>query len=536
MRWQTCPKSPNPMCFKMPDPTSTHDAITPELSEAQVTGSRSQRPDPLAELQQDEARERLLEEVRQHPFWSRRAARRMKFTSIRKRSVYVYKLSSLCETRQIDRRYELSPGSAHANRPILGISPVIIPPPESLVRLRCNGDQRWSRRNSESSSGLTNPIGAQAGSESKAHGDKLESSSLTDISLVSTTGLCRKQSNASNLSSTSSLNKLRTTLEGSNVTPSDSPLINSDTVWSIRAPISAHRSARRMSKSQNKAESIVLPGSFKIDTCYACQGKGQFKCKSCSGDGTTLCIGCSGQGSTRALSSWSRASNKLELSPPVAECFDSNTGLNCRNDFVIVAPTESRRFSSPSGNPPNGSECAWISKTCYLCHGVGQNRCTKCSGKSHSKCELCQGSGSLRSYLNLDTIISEHADDELIANRELVPGKLLRLCTGHLLLEQSASRLNPLKLTDRDSLATERPQDCEAIMENIRLASRKLLKNHDKLHRDKLMIRQRQSLARVDCYLVRYQWRSKSGQFVIYGNERKVFIDKYPFKSCCNII
>lgn len=535
----------------MAHPTTNQEIIRSD--EQEITSSTTfHRLKPTQELGHDEARQRLLDEVRQHSFWSRRAARKMKLTSIRKRPVYVYKLSSLCEMRQVERRFDISPGSAHANRPIFDISPVTIPPPDSLVRLQCNGDQQQVRRNSESSGLASSRRDAQASSSSssneskpKADPNKVGSSSLTDVSLMCVTTAClsRNQSLTSKLvSSNNSLNKLRlpgferpNAFEGSEPTA-----INPETIWSIRTvSVGAHRSARRLSKcNQNKIESMPLPGSSKIDTCYGCQGKGQFKCKSCNADGTTLCIGCAGQGSTRILSSWSRASNKSEPQCSAAECFESSLGLNSslRNDFgVIVAPTESRRFSSSSA--ASGSDSPWIIKTCHFCHGIGQNRCTKCGGKSHAKCELCQGSGNLRSYLNLDTIISDNSDDQVITNPDLVPTKLLRLCTGQLLFEQSASRLKPLNLGDKDSLAGENgKQDCETIMENVRLASRKLLKNHHKMHRDKLMIRQRHSLVRIDCYLVRYQWRRKSGQFVIYGNERKIFIDKYPFKSCCNII
>jgi len=42
-------------------------------------------------------------------------------------------------------------------------------------------------------------------------------------------------------------------------------------------------------------------------------------------------------------------------------------------------------------------------------------------------------------------------------------------------------------------------------------------------------------VTQIKAHVVGYEWKQRRGHFVIYGDESKVYIAKYPFKSICNI-
>jgi len=46
---------------------------------------------------------------------------------------------------------------------------------------------------------------------------------------------------------------------------------------------------------------------------------------------------------------------------------------------------------------------------------------------------------------------------------------------------------------------------------------------------------QRHKVTQIKAHVVGYEWKQRRGHFVIYGDESKVYIAKYPFKSICNI-
>lgn len=61
---------------------------------------------PEKRLDIDEAREKLIAQVEKHPFWSNKAAKRMRLLDLIERRIFIYELISHCERRDLEWRYE----------------------------------------------------------------------------------------------------------------------------------------------------------------------------------------------------------------------------------------------------------------------------------------------------------------------------------------------------------------------------------------------------------------------------------------------
>lgn len=483
------------------------------------------------ELSDQVLREKLLGVVRKHLFWSRRAVRRMNLKVSDKHSIYLYELKSQFERRQIVWEYEpmikqsktnASQFKDDSNPKILAqltnscdlhFSTVTIPPPDSLV---CRFHGCWPqcsrssvRRHSASSARSeqtlvmgSNPVNRhRRSSDTSSYSASQLSESLSDMTRSIAPSLFR----SSRTNSVTSLNGA------------------SEALWSIDGPKSKIR-------GKSDHQSIKLDGTSCVRACHGCGGKGTFRCKVCKGDGNVGCLTCSGVGNITYLASVSRT-NRSSIG---STCRPDGSEIGCENNSDDTCPTDSKRFKAPLRWSPASSP--WLAEACQTCNGYGKMRCSDCHGRSRQTCRQCQGSGSLKYFLNLKIIRNDHCDRKIINNLEpKLTANLLQLCDSDTLLEDSGVRLIPLKMGSRKVEISGPNVDISELEGKIFETSRKLLEKHKRIYPEGLMLKQRHKLSRINCYIVKYDWKQKEGQFVIYGNDRSVYIDEYPFRGLCGM-
>lgn len=193
-----------------------------------------------------------------------------------------------------------------------------------------------------------------------------------------------------------------------------------------------------------------------------------------------------------------------------------------------------RGAGEPGGITLSGS--AWHTETCHNCNGAGQKRCWTCAGKSYNTCDGCLGSGQLRCYLNLNITWTNHRDECILNNNDnIIPRDRLKLSTGSLLADQIGDRLKPLQCNHIHVDGATNQQQYLNETNQLYLASKKLLEKHNRTYKQEKLLKQRHKVTLIECYVINYEWKQRRGQFVIYGDERKVYIAKYPFKSLCSI-
>lgn len=359
-------------------------------------------------------------------------------------------------------------------------------------------------------------------------------------------------------------------------------------IWSIEIP--PHVQPAPFAGCVHSTE---LPNSSFVKRCHGCQGRGRLKCNSCYGVGYEVCISCSGKGTTKSLSSGLGSSGPFSssnLTSGRAGHYGSSRSSYGDNDedsggaFSTSQASNSRGRNEPGGiTSSSGSSSAWVTESCHYCHGAGQKRCWVCAGKSYNHCFGCNGTGQLRCYLNVNITWINHRDESILNNTDnIIPKERLRLSSGPVLIDQIAERLAPLSSSlpsvclpkegasnstgttgetstnTRASLrhrnhqqqpykqpggATSQHQpkqqqqglDCLNDARQLESVSRRFLERHLNSYKQERLIRQRQRVTQIECHIVSYEWKQRRGHFVIYGDERKVYIAKYPFKSLCSI-
>lgn len=487
------------------------------------------------------ARKLLMRKVRSHPFLSKKAVRKMELTCIDKKSIYIYELCSLCEKRKVGWRAEphqangtssLSkeiPVAFQSRRLSLGSdsrsSSITVEPPEALRQngtinrnywpglIKRKTSERRLRSSSTSQSNSTLVMEEVCNIPKRKH----SSSSLDDISRKTIyqrvdTGILNSIQGEKDLSF------------------NDSQKSNSDLIWSLKS------TRQNRKESDTNHESIELPGSSFVKTCDGCKGKGHLRCKPCRGEGQVPCSSCNGQGNLRILSSWSRTNRASEQIDDKQSIYGAQTENNLgfiQTEQSISLFEQRRRNRSISNNSISLSS-PWLSESCHSCHGGGQQRCLDCSGRSSVSCKPCNGTGSLRCFLNLDIIRCKHFDFKTINNNDgdqtlLIPENKLRSSSGTVIADFCGAQLAPMF----DGRINESMD--EETSEKIKEISRKLLKKHDRVHTDELIIEQRHKLIQFECFVVTYSYKNKIKTFIIYGKEQRVQLSDFPFRSICNI-
>lgn len=307
------------------------------------------------------------------------------------------------------------------------------------------------------------------------------------------------------------------------------PLPSPDTIWAVSLPVHLMPSA-----FNGYSHSSELPNTSFVKRCHGCQGRGRLKCKSCHGVGYEVCLSCLGKGTTRNPSSMvGSAQGSSSLSNA---CRSDRTATESSESSAFYSPDKgSRRYNSDTKAQSGLRASAWITESCHFCHGAGQKRCWVCAGKSYNHCPGCSGSGQLRCYLNLHIIFLNHRDEIILNNSDsVIPRDRLRLCKGQLLLDQTENHLEPLAEQQLPNPTSELSKLNEA--DQLKTTSLKMLEKHYQTYRNERLVKQRHRLTLIESHIIGYEWKKVRGSFVTYGDEGKVYIAKYPFKSICNII
>uniref|UniRef100_A0A6G1SMQ7 Uncharacterized protein C3orf32 n=1 Tax=Aceria tosichella TaxID=561515 RepID=A0A6G1SMQ7_9ACAR len=383
---------------------------------------------------------------------------------------------------------------------------------------------------------------------------------------------------------------LQTTPPSSGATPGEPrPLPGPELVWSIEPP--EHLRPQLFSSYVHTSE---VPGTSFVKRCHGCDGRGRLKCTSCYGVGYEVCLSCTGKGSLRSYSAMSAGGGLGSTSRSGLGVRSGGGGgvsgsdqYSGRDQSVTGSmwanadeSSSSSRLGGGRHNEPGGITSA-SSEICANCSGAGQKRCWICAGRSFITCTACAGTGSLRCFLNLNITYTNHRDEVCLNNSDgIIPRDRLKLSSGLILADEIADRLRPLA-SGGDSGASasysselaaaqarlspegvpnsqhsnhshhhqhnnraNTPTNSSRLLEQmtkpgeliqLSLLSAKLLDKHWNTYKQERLIKQRHRVTQIECFKVDWEFRKKRGHFVIYGDERKVYIAKYPFKSICNI-
>lgn len=497
------------------------------LSESSSTSDSEKKLDLVG------AREKLIAQVNKHPFWSNKAAKKMQLTSIEERSIYIYELVSYCERREIEWKYEpyrgglSGSGSAYASSALTA---------SNVLSISSTG------RPGSSSGGSG---GVDLNNNSSSNTGRRLSASL-QLSPLSRTPVAFSSSKAGE-------NQTRKPPLQTRQLPGP------EEVWAVEVP-----SRSRPEAFAGYVWTSEFPQSSFVKRCHCCQGRGRFKCDSCYGVGYEVCISCSGKGTRRSHQhSSSLSSSMMGSGSQTKSSYMDHHGRNSStngwydNDCSSSANADSKRFYGEPGGITGGSgstahplssgssSSGWATESCHFCHGAGQKRCWICSGRAHVQCQLCAGSGQLRCYLRLIVTWLNHKDEFTLNDEDnVIPKERLRLSSRLIILDETSDKLEAgldrarldgvLVRNQQAEVGGTQPPTRDSTL--LDLGSRKLLERHRaQFEQQERLVKQRQRVTKVDCFIVNYEWKRRKGHFVIYGDERKVYIAKYPFKSICNI-
>lgn len=526
-------------------------------------GQQHQRQCPHVGLDMDTVREKLVAQVEKHPFWSTKAARKMRLLGVDQRRVFIYELVSYCQRRDLEWRYEPYRGGLVAGcTPFRGLADT---PVAGAGLVACSLSQPASPAGLAASLLAASPRHQRLAAAGQCASDESAptcgaTSPIRRICSSAASSVGRQQARSVHESQPAPANGEQPPMGAQ---PNETP--TSELVWSIEPPVQL-----RPAPFAGYAHSAEVPQSSFVKRCHGCQGRGRLKCASCHGVGYEVCISCSGKGTTKGLSAFGGRSS-LANAPPARH--SSSAGYYSARDHSASASYGSvwggdqggsaagrlgGRHEEPGGvTQPSGSGAAWVSESCHFCHGAGQKRCWICAGRAYTSCLACAGTGQLRCYLNLNITWINHRDEFILNNADaIIPKERLKLSTGLVLADESADRLRPIGLLageqelqlgapdgatappDVGPPASARPAGvCPSHEEanQLRLISSRLLDKHLHSYNQERLLRQRQRVTQIECFVVNWEWKRRRGHFVIYGDERKVYIAKYPFKSICNI-
>lgn len=573
--------------------TTTSTTVGNNQIDQMVDGDEHQQPadkkrgelEPTSQnddLDLESLREKLVAQVQKHPFWSNKAAKRMQIQNVKRRNVYIYELESYCERRDLEWNFEpyrggLSGGSVTPYRSyelpawLAASASQPTTPLKQATLAGASGSNQfvWSGNGAAGPADTNNNGTPIRQHQAVATTTSTPTSSKGPVSRSLSSGLPSSisQSYQSSSSVAAAAASGSPSLVYEPISARLEQLIPSpEFVWSIdvSATVSQQRGRRLPTTTSPSCVSSELPNSSFVKRCHGCQGRGKLKCNLCHGVGYEVCLSCSGKGTSRSYSSGGRSSNYSRsgdrYSSSNYDRGDPDQFLGGGNGGGIggaATDGNSRNSRYANGDEQSSSGFSnslggWSTESCSTCHGAGQKRCWVCAGKSYNNCPGCIGTGSLRCFLTLTVSWLNHCDDVIINNSDqIIPKERLRICSGLLLVDQVEDRLKPLKSTtlaaakgDDDSLLCRPNQlqqqqlneGCRAEAEQLHLASKHLLEKHRNTYKCEKFLKQRHKVTQIECHIVSYEWKQRYGQFVIYGEERKVYIGKYPFKSFCNLI
>lgn len=113
---------------------ATKQTSTTAAAAAACSGDLCASAPANKKLDMEGAREKLIAQVEKHPFWSNKAAKRMRLLDLVERRIFIYELVSHCEKRDLEWRYEPHRGGlAVGRRPLSSLGEGVLAPSPPLA-------------------------------------------------------------------------------------------------------------------------------------------------------------------------------------------------------------------------------------------------------------------------------------------------------------------------------------------------------------------------------------------------------------------
>jgi len=163
-----------------------------------------------------------------------------------------------------------------------------------------------------------------------------------------------------------------------------------------------------------------------------------------------------------------------------------------------------------------------VQQRCWVCGGDGKVKCGRCLGKGKIQCPTCKGWKQMKIYTVLKVKFKNHKS-EYIYEKTDMPDELIKKVSGESAFTQELDLVWPI---------TDYP------VNEINVNSQEMIKKHEDKYKEQRFLKQRQNLIAVPVTQVDYKFDDKKDEFYVYGNERKVYCEKYPHDCCwgCEIL
>ncbi|XP_006813746.2 protein SSUH2 homolog [Saccoglossus kowalevskii] len=245
-----------------------------------------------------------------------------------------------------------------------------------------------------------------------------------------------------------------------------------------------------------------------------------------------------------------RAAREMNISniiPSNALHYELISFTECRHTKHVSVPYGSGEVDGPSnGTPPSPwdievsyrhifvDEVKYLEiphtasiRSCYSCHGSGRVecwRCGKCGGCGIVTCKTCHGLKELKWYDKLTVTFANMIDEHVVEHTDL-PNHLIKDVHGTVIFQETENLVQPIMNHPDQELNT---------------FSKSLLDSHVRMCQTdmKKIHRQKHTVRAVPVSEVHWTWQTKGSRFWVYGNDRTIYITKYPQKNCwgCQIL
>ncbi|KAK6176096.1 hypothetical protein SNE40_014446 [Patella caerulea] len=219
---------------------------------------------------------------------------------------------------------------------------------------------------------------------------------------------------------------------------------------------------------QNGKIEIEVPHTAGVKPCHECLATGRIRCFRCQGRGRLHCHSCNGSG---------------------------------RESYYEDGEHRHR--------------------TCCHCDGSGRRRCYTCDGYGMITCTVCDGRASLKFYIKLTVLWTNHLEDHIV-ERTALPDELIRGVSGQISFEETVPRVWPIvHFPDQE----------------VNMASKNLVTKHASSYANERILMQRHKVRIIPVTQAYYKWKDNDANYFVYGFEKKVFAPDYPQKCCwgCSI-
>ena len=210
-------------------------------------------------------------------------------------------------------------------------------------------------------------------------------------------------------------------------------------------------------------------------------------------------------------------SGKKEVKIPHTEVVSTCTRCTGKgnNTCSTCAGTGKRTCSSCKGTGSDKKSSKGVK--CSSCTGSGNFNCFECHRSGKVECTKCKGCGKILIYQKLK-VTWEVTKDNFVSGGNGLKDHDLMAATGSLIVNDLDKRVSPLK-NFPDA--------------NIEEISQETVKRHlaDQLKR---VLKQRQIVRCIPVIIVEYAFQKHRGKFLIYGEDRRVYFEKYP--AACVIL